>query len=119
MVCFSLKNYFKRALHYAAGLKDQPKMVEVLVSNGALIDAVNEERKTPLFVAVQSNNPAAVASLLRHNANYKLKNSDGHNAFDLIKDASEWTNSDYFNEAEKQVLQSKGNLTWLILINLF
>ena len=78
-----------------------------MIQNGSVIDAVNDEIKTPLFLAVQSSNYYGVATLLRNNADFKIRSSDGQNPFDLIKDASEWINSGCFNDDEILFLRSK------------
>jgi hypothetical protein len=77
-----------------------------LINNGSIIDAVNDEMKTPLFMAVHSNNHSGVATLLRNNADYKIRSYDGQNPFDLIKDASEWVNSGCFDNEEIMFLKS-------------
>ena len=100
-------------MHYAAELKDQPEIVEVLIEKGANIDATNEDMKTPLFLAVQSSNYSAVSHLVRSNADYNLKDLTGQKAFDYIKDANEWVSSGCFNEDQLLILRSK-----LVLYNI-
>ncbi len=62
---------------------------------------------SPLFNAVNANNPVAVSILIECNADYKIRNNDGHTAFDLIRDIDEWLKCDCFNIKMKGVLKSK------------
>ncbi len=73
------------ALHYAALIAGEPHAVRILLKYGAFVNIINNEMKSPLFNAVISNNPLAAASLIQYNADFKIRNSEGNTAFDLIK----------------------------------
>lgn len=80
--------------------------IKILIENGACVDSTNDEMQTPLFMSVQGNNPLAASTLLEHNANFRLRNSDGLTAFELVKDIDEWIKSDFFESNVKDVLKS-------------
>lgn len=66
-------------LHDAAR-KGHQGMVFALASHGAAVDEKDPSGSTPLILAVQSRNPAAVMALLRAGANPKIENQDKKNA---------------------------------------
>jgi len=80
--------------------------IKLLIQQGAYINAVNDELKSPLFMSVKANNPMAAATLIELNADYKLADSQGMTAFDSIKDISEWIRSDIFDKTFKTILKS-------------
>ena len=74
------------ALHYAAGLSGPTDVLELLITYGAEIDAVNEEGCTPLFFATQSNNKFAACVLIEQGSNVRQKNTQGIIVFILERD---------------------------------
>ena len=84
-------------LHLAAGVAgERPDVIQTLVERGAAVNALNDEGKTALFAAVEKNNPAAAACLLRNAIDYLIISKRGHAAFDLLKDVDDWARSDLF-----------------------
>ena len=71
--------------------------------------------RSPLFNAVSSNNPAAAAALINLNADYRMRNSDGLTAFDLIREMDEWLKCECFDDKMKRVLKSR-HLNLLMII---
>lgn len=73
--------YYTTALHHAAGLnRDSLEFVKYLVSKGSRIDSSAEIARTPLYIAVDFNNPDSVEFLLSNGANPNARNnvmSDG------------------------------------------
>ena len=80
--------------------------IRLLIQQGAYINAVNDDLKSPLFMSVKANNPMAAAALVELNADYKLADNQGMTAFDSIKDISEWIRSDIFDKGFKTILKS-------------
>ena len=72
-----------------------------------MVDAVNDEMKTPLFMSVKANNPLAASTLLQLNADYRAMNEQGLTAFDFIKDVDEWIISGFFSGNIKAILKSR------------
>ena len=71
------------------------------------MNIINDEMMSPLFNTVLSNNPEATALLIKHNADYKIRNNDGQTAFDFIKDIDEWMKCGCFDTKMKGILKSK------------
>lgn len=65
------------AIHYAAKQSASPEVLEVMLSNGAQVDSVNDEGHTPLMVACQSCNKIAACILINNGANVRQKNMHG------------------------------------------
>ena len=57
---------FCSALHLAAGLSNTSDVLELLLSHGADVDAVNDDLCSPLFYATQANNMFAGSLLITH-----------------------------------------------------
>lgn len=94
------------ALHYACLINGEPHAVKILLQYGAFVNIINDEMRSPLFNAVISNNPLTASSLIQYNADYKIRNNEGHTAFDLIKDINEWIRNDCFDANTKDVIRS-------------
>lgn len=80
------------ALHYAA-FGDQPEIMELLVSRGADVNAVNRGRCSALHVAVNKQHVLCVSTLLDHKIDPNIQDSYGDTALhDAIgKDSHEIT----------------------------
>ena len=85
----------------------EPKALRVILAQGAYVNSFNDDMKTPLFFAVNSNNAEAAALLIKNNADLQAKNRDGQTAFDLIPDIEEWLKKDCFDDDVKALLKSK------------
>lgn len=57
-------------------LSGHEKIVEILIENGAEIEAQNRHNKTPLFLAVLSRKLNTVYVLIRHGANINTADSE-------------------------------------------
>ena len=55
--------------------------LEVLIRAGADVNSINEEQSTPLFIAMQKDNPAGAAVLIDHGADIRHKNLRGISFF--------------------------------------
>lgn len=88
-------------------MNGEPNVIRVLVKYGAFVNTTNDEMESPLFSAVNSNNPHAVAELINLNADIKLKNNEGFTAFDLIKEIEDWIQNDIFVPKVKEILKGK------------
>ena len=75
------------ALHYAAD-NDDPSVVEVLLKNGANIDARAELGDTPLIVAAMGKKPKNIMLLLDYGANAAITDSEGRTAMYFIPDST-------------------------------
>ena len=87
-----------------AGERDN--VIQTLIDRGANVNALNSAHKTPLFAAVENNNPIAAATLLKNDADHELLNSKGLAAFDLIKDIDDWVRSEFFEPRFKEVIRA-------------
>ncbi len=83
----------KRPLHEAVfGDWGSPKSVEVLLRNGADVNALNEHGQTALMLAAQHGEPECVRLLLNGGADRTLKDKQGKTAFDHAHDHLQtWT----------------------------
>lgn len=78
------------ALHYAASatLPDSLELVQLLVREGAVVDALSPNGTTPLMMAAQYSSEEVVAQLLKYGANPLVKNQRGWTAVDFARQAS-------------------------------
>ncbi|XP_048588484.1 uncharacterized protein LOC116619849 isoform X3 [Nematostella vectensis] len=94
------------ALHLSAGLSNASDVLELFISFGADVDAVNNDLCTPLFYATQANNMYAASMLIEQGANVRMRNLQGLTAFDFISDFEEWVDCGYFTEEVKARLKA-------------
>lgn len=74
-------------LHYAVfaeGAK-QVKVVEMLISLGANVNAADQERRTPLHTAAEEGKGSLVPILIQNGASPALKDYQSNTAFELAK----------------------------------
>ncbi|NVO20245.1 MAG: ankyrin repeat domain-containing protein [Bacteroidetes bacterium] len=71
-----------RPLHYAAK-SGNFKMMKLLISKGANINAQQQGGYTPLMIAAKNNNTLSVKLLIYNHADASLKNLEGNTALDL------------------------------------
>ncbi|XP_034943664.1 putative ankyrin repeat protein RF_0381 [Chelonus insularis] len=77
MQLFSAKpSRFKQCIEYQAA--------QLLLDNGADIEAQGYDRETPLFIALKSNSIEMVEFFLKNKANVHHKNIDGNTSFHVI-----------------------------------
>lgn len=69
--------YCYSALHFAAMIPGTTDVLELLLSHGADIDALNAEHSTPLFFSCQANNMFSASVLISNGADHKIKNDKG------------------------------------------
>merc|ERR1712098_214653 len=72
------------AIHHAA-FQNKPQFIDLLLQNGAEIDADENRLRTPLMVAANSGALGAVHILLARGANRNLKDCKGQTAADHAK----------------------------------
>jgi ankyrin repeat protein len=70
-------------LHEAAKEDGSQSLMEMLVANGAQINALDNRGRTPLMSAVEASNPSAVRFLLQRGANPSIKDNNGHTALNI------------------------------------
>lgn len=71
--------------HFSKTSKKVKEIAEVLLSNGALVNAVDLLGETPLHKAVKSKNTPLVQILLARGADQSVKNNEGKTAIELCK----------------------------------
>ncbi len=71
-------------LHFAAYI-DNAEAVKVLVENGANINAQNEDKVTPLRIAVQRMSINAIHMLYKLGADPDIKDKDGNTVYDYCR----------------------------------
>jgi len=69
----------------AAAAVGRTAELEVLLAQGAPIDAPDADGNTALMKSIQADRPEAVALLRRHGASLELKNRAGLSARDMAK----------------------------------
>ena len=74
------------ALHYAAS-NDDPSVVEILLKNGANVNARTELGGTPLLFAVQRGRAKIIELLLDYGANAAIPDSEGRTVMEFIRDS--------------------------------
>lgn len=94
------------ALHLTAGLSNASDLLELFLSFGADVNALNDDLCSPLFYATQANNMFAASLLIEHGANVRSRNLQGLAAFDFITDFEEWIDCGYFSEEIKARLKA-------------
>ena len=70
-------------LHHAAKL-DHFKVAELLVKNGAPLNALDSDRRTPLLVAASKSSHQTIDILLRCKASCKLRDKDNRNLLHIL-----------------------------------
>lgn len=70
------------ALHYAA-VVGNVEVMELLLNNGAKVNALSPNKTTPLMMATRSGRVEIVELLILHGADVKLKNDLGMTAYDF------------------------------------
>jgi ankyrin repeat protein len=76
-------SYGSTALHWAAG-KGRKEIVELLLANGADVNAKNKDGETPLYLAARDGRMDAVELLLTKGADVNAKNKDGETPLYLV-----------------------------------
>ena len=98
--------FVESSLHYAACLPDPSEAIEIILKETDIyVDEINDNMESALFLAVRSNNHAAMAVLMRHGADYNMKNMNGVCALELIQDYDECLESHVFDNDEKLLLK--------------
>lgn len=69
---------------HCASMFDHPEIVEYLVSEGADLNALDKEHRSPLLLAASRAGWRTVHSLIRHGANINLKDIDLRNILHLV-----------------------------------
>ena len=75
------------ALHFAALNNDDPAVVEILLENGANIDARDNTGDTPLINAAVKDSPKHIFLLLDRGADAGITNNDGKKALDYLSES--------------------------------
>lgn len=74
-------------LHYAATSADGQSCVELLIKEGAALDARSPNGSTPLMLAARYGRESAVDALLKAGADKRLRNEKGLSALDFARAA--------------------------------
>ncbi|XP_055707282.1 transient receptor potential cation channel subfamily A member 1 isoform X3 [Phlebotomus papatasi] len=69
---------------HCASMFDHPDIVEYLVANGADINALDKEHRSPLLLAASRGGWRTVHSLIRLGANISLKDANNRNVLHLV-----------------------------------
>lgn len=69
-------------LHYAMLFEDAIESAKNLINYGASINTPDDEKLTPLHLAVKHNNIPGIKLLIKHGADISAKNVDGQTAYD-------------------------------------
>ena len=78
--------YRSNALHLAAGMSSNPKVIEALVEAGADINARNYLGETPLIMAVlQNENTRIFSQLIESGADVNICDWQGHNVMEYAR----------------------------------
>lgn len=77
-------NFGWTALHYAA-VSGQKPMIDLLIKNGAEVNAVTERQVTPLYMAARSVSADAVNALLAAGADKTICNDQGISPADIAR----------------------------------
>ena len=65
-------------MHFAASFSNgYAKTMEILIQNGAKLDAKDNKGQTPLHLAVLEMNLSRIEMLARYGASLKIRNRDG------------------------------------------
>jgi len=73
-------------LHYAAQWKLN-KAIPVIINNGVSVESANASGETPLFMAVKTNSPSTILTLLKARANLNARDNQGNT---LLHTAVRW-----------------------------
>lgn len=78
-------DYNNTIMHLAASY-DNVDIVKYLISKKVQVNALNNQRETPLFAAINNNNYHIVKCLLQNGALTTFRNKNGINLIDLLED---------------------------------
>ncbi|KAL0280245.1 UNVERIFIED_CONTAM: hypothetical protein PYX00_001595 [Menopon gallinae] len=98
-------------LHCAA-MFDHPEIVEYLVSEGAEIDPLDKESRSPLLLAASRAGWRTVLTLIRLGANIVLKDSNHRNVLSLVV-----MNGGRLEDFAQEVLKAQSEKDLLLLMN--
>ena len=104
-------------LHQAVS-RNQPKIVETLLQNGADVNAKNEDGETALHLAVIDNQSKIVEILLRHGADVNATDKEGMTALDwseVLERSEIHTVLFMYSLQERELQGSKGDTVWNII----
>ncbi len=80
--------YRSNALRLAANSSDNPKLIELLLSNGANLEARNYLGETALIMAVNNNAETKMSTeLIKQGADINARDYQGHSVLDYAKAA--------------------------------
>ena len=65
--------------------KGSLEIVKFLIEKGAEVNAQNVGRQTPLHLATIASHAEIVIHLLDHGVDHKIKDKEGHTAFEMAK----------------------------------
>lgn len=101
-------------LHYAA-IWDKTECAELLLINGANIEAKDIDGATPLHLAAYWGSPNCVELLLQHGANFKEKTNDSRTAKTLAKQKGYQNIIDLLNNRQQKQSTINAELSGLEL----
>jgi ankyrin repeat protein len=71
-------------IHYAA-TNGHLQIVQFLMANGAMINALSPSETTPLMMAIGSGNDDLIKYLLDNGADFRMRNHEGYTAIDVAQ----------------------------------
>ena len=75
-------------LHLLAAKFELPEIVVAFIERGAELNALDNEKCTPIMLAVLNNHPATVRELLQKGADATISSEEGETPLDVAKEES-------------------------------
>ncbi len=98
-------------LHYAAGVRSNSEVIQILIRAGAHIDTVNHKDQTPLYIAISKGDEYNVTTLLKFKPSVEIVNKEGLDALKLArKGKNQFIIDSILRTIEKRKSKSKGKL---------
>lgn len=110
--CLTCTDAQKMTPLHCAGMFDHPEIVEYLVSEGADINALDKEHRSPILLAASRGGWKTVHTLIRLGANISVKDVNSRNVLHLVI-----MNGGRLEEFAKEVSKTQSNTQLLQLLN--
>lgn len=111
-ICLTCTDAQKMTPLHCASMFDHPEIVEYLVSEGADINALDKEHRSPLLLAASRGGWKTVHTLIRLGADISVKDGNHRNVLHLVI-----MNGGRLEEFAKEVSKTQSNAQLLQLLN--
>ncbi|KAK6626900.1 Transient receptor putative cation channel subfamily A member 1 [Polyplax serrata] len=111
-MCLTSCDVQKMTPLHCAAMFDHPEIVEYLISEGAEINPLDKENRSPLLLAASRAGWRTVLTLIRLKANILLKDSNHRNVLSLVV-----MNGGRLEDFAKEVLQAQSEKDLMLLLN--